>query len=268
MSTITDYYEKYDEDGRITSTKARKVEFTVTTTLLNQYIKPNHKILELGAGTGVYSFYYANRGNEVTATDLTLKHVEIIKQKLEAEGNNLRLHAEAVDATDLSQYESESYDVVTCLGPMYHLTDEMDRKKCIQESLRVLKPGGILGVAYINKHYIIHAIMTGENKFLTQSFIDKILNTGVIKDGEKECFWTDAFFTSPEEMEAFISKFEVEIIDHAATDGINPLLRSFIDKMDEEEYDAWINYCITNCREKSTLGISNHALLLCRKIKT
>lgn len=265
MNTITNYYEKYDEESRITSTNARKIEFTVTTTILNQYIKPSNKILELGAGTGVYSFYYANRGNDVTATDLTPKHVEFIKQKLEKQDNNLNLCAEIVNATDLSQYEAESFDIVTCLGPMYHLTDERDRKKCIQEALRVLKKGGILAVAYINKHYIIHAVMTGGKKFLTNDFVNKILNTGVIKEGEKECFWTDAFFTSPIEMEAFISEFDVEIVDHVATDGINPLLRGFIDKMDNEEYDAWISYCLNGCRDKGILGISNHALLLLRK---
>lgn len=265
MNAIVDYYEKANEGARITTTNSRKVEFLITTNILNQYVENNHKILELGAGTGVYSFYYAERGNEVLATDLTPKHIEIIKQRLSKSNNNVNLQAEVADATDLSQYESESFDVVTCLGPMYHLTDEDDRMNCIKESLRVLKKGGLLAVAYINKHFILHHVMLRDKKFLTQGFIDKILNTGVIKEGEEECFWTDAFFTTPAEMEEFIQKFDVEIVDHAGTDGLNPFLRSYVDEMNDDEYAQWVYYALSSCREKSILGMSNHGLLLCRK---
>jgi len=265
MSSIANYYENADENSRIINTNSRKIEFSVTTNVLNQYIEQHHKILELGAGTGVYSLYYAERGNEVLATDLTPKHVEIIKQKLYETNNNVNLSAEIANATDLSQYESESFDVVTCLGPMYHLTDEDDRKKCIQESLRVLRKGGLLAVAYINKHFILHHVMLRDKSFLTHKFIDKILNTGVIKEEEKECFWTDAFFTSPIEIESFIQEFDTKIIDHVGTDGLNPFLRNYIDEMNEEEYSQWVYYTLSSCREKSILGMSNHGLLLCRK---
>lgn len=265
MNNIVSYYEKYDEDSRLTSNNARKVEFTLTTMILNQYIEKHSKILELGAGTGIYSFYYADKGNDVTSTDITPKHIEIIKQKLKQNKKSLSLSAEAADATDLSNYQSESFDIVLCLGPMYHLTDLYTREMCIKESLRVLKKGGILAVAYINKHYILNSVMTRDKKFLTNDFVNKIMNTGVIKEGEKECFWTDAFFTTPIEIETFIEKFGVEIIDHAATDGLSPFLRDSIDNMNEEEYSAWLHYCFNSCREKSILGISNHGLLLCKK---
>jgi ubiquinone/menaquinone biosynthesis C-methylase UbiE len=266
MDNIINFYEKYDEESRLTTNNARKVEFNITTAILNQYIEPNHKILELGAGTGVYSFYYAKKGNEVIATDITPKHVRIIKEKLQEGDKDINLLAEVANATDLSQYEFESFDVVTCLGPMYHLVDDDDRKKCMRESLRVLKAGGILVVAYINKHYVIHSVMTTGKKFFTGDFVDKILSTGVIKEEEKECFWTDAFFTSPTEMESFIKEFNIELVDHVATDGISPLLGNFVDEMNDEEYNTWINYSLNSCREKSILGISNHVLLICRKI--
>lgn len=264
MNTIVNYYEKSNEDIRITMSNSSKVEFIVTTNVLNQYIKQHHRILELGAGTGVYSFYYAERGNEVIATDITPKHVEIIKKKL-CENNNMKLTAEVVNAADLSQYESESFDVVTCLGPMYHLTDENNRKKCIEEALRVLKKGGLLAIAYINKHFIFHHVMLRDKKFLTKEFIDKILNSGIIKEGEKECFWTDAFFTTPTEMESFVRSFGVQIVDHVGTDGLNPSLRNYVDGMDDNEYSQWIYYTLNSCRESSILGMSNHGLLICKK---
>lgn len=44
-----------------------------------------------------------------------------------------------LDATDMSIFEDESFDVVLNMGPFYHLVDISDREKCIRESLRVLK---------------------------------------------------------------------------------------------------------------------------------
>ncbi|MDF2881390.1 MAG: Methyltransferase type 11 [Clostridiaceae bacterium] len=265
MSNVANYYENTNEDIRLNTTNSRKVEFTVTTKILDQYIKPRHKILELGAGTGVYSFYYAEKGNQVLATDITPKHIEIINEKLKATKNKINLTAETADAVDLSKYESESFDVVTCLGPLYHVTEEKLREKCIQEALRVLKKDGILAIAYINKYYVLHHVMLRDKSFLSHKFIDKILNTGTIKEGEKECFWTDAFFTTPEEMESFIQQFDVQIVDHAGTDGLNPFLRDYIDGMNDDEYAEWIYYTLKSCREKSILGMSNHGLLVCKK---
>ncbi|MEG0775204.1 class I SAM-dependent methyltransferase [Clostridium sp.] len=266
MKAVIDFYESYDEEKRITTDKARKTEFYVTITILNQHIKPHNRILELGAGTGVYSFYYAERGNHVVATDLSPKHVEIMKQKLKEKHSNINLCAEVVDAVDLSIYEGEAFDVVNCLGPMYHFKEKEHRIKCIQECIRVLKPGGLLAISYINKHYIIHGVLANQKEFFTKDFVDDIMNTGTHNDGGENCFFTVAYFTSPMEMESFLTEFhEVEIIDHVSTDGIGTLLRSDIDELSEEQYDAYLSYVIKNCKDKSTMGLSNHGLLICRK---
>ena len=65
-----------------------------------------------------------------------------IYDTLEKEINNLKIGL--ANATNLEQYADESFDVVLCLGPMYHLTAIEDRENCIKENLRVLKPGGLL----------------------------------------------------------------------------------------------------------------------------
>jgi 2-polyprenyl-3-methyl-5-hydroxy-6-metoxy-1,4-benzoquinol methylase len=266
MKAVIDYYENYDEEKRITTDKARKTEFYVTTTILNEHIKGQNRILELGAGTGVYSFYYAERENHVVATDLSPKHVEIMKQKLKEKYSNISLCAEVVDAVDLSRYEDEAFHVVNCLGPMYHFKEKEQRVKCIQECIRVLKPGGILAISYINKHYIIHGVVANQKEFFTKGFVEGIMNTGTHADGGENCFFTVGYFTSPREMESFLGEFpEVEIIDHVSTDGIGTLLRSDIDGLSEEQYDAYLSYVMKSCRDESLLGLSNHGLLICRK---
>lgn len=167
MESIINYYDNSDEDSRLTTDNARKIEFLLTTKVLENFIKPYQNILELGAGSGVYSFYYAENMCNVVATDITPKHITQINQKLILKNSpQLNLEAKIVNATNLMEFDSESFDAVLCLGPMYHLTNENDRKKCIRESLRVLKKGGLLAIAYINKHYILHSVMTRDKKYL------------------------------------------------------------------------------------------------------
>lgn len=266
MNSVVNWYEEYDEDSRLSTDKARRIEFIVSTKILDEFIKPNDSILDEAAGTGIYSFYYAKKGHTVFAADITPKHIEIIREKLKNESNGVNIKAQVNDATDLSIFQDSEFDTVLCMGPIYHLIEADDRKKCISECLRVLKKGGILAIAYINKYYILPQLLAGADRYVIHdSVVHKLIDNGVIKEGDKDCFWTDTFFTAPAEMENFLNCFDVEIVDHAAVDGLSPLLRKSIDDMSEEEYKTWINYQLRTCREKSILGISNHGLIICRK---
>lgn len=265
LKAIIDYYENNDEDSRISTNKARKIEFIISTKILDEHIKPDYKIFDVASGTGAYSLYYAENGHDVLAADITPKHIETLNAKIRSSAKKLNIETLVNNAIDLSMFNPASFDTVLCMGPMYHLIEKSDREKCIEECIRVLKNGGILAIAYINKYYIIPHLITGRNKSLTSSLVSKVIDDGVIKDGEEDCFWTDAFFTSPIEIEEFLSQFNIDIIDHVAVDGLSPYLRGSIDAMSDEEYEIWVNYQLKTCREKSILGISNHGLVLCKK---
>lgn len=81
MKQIINSYENYDEESRLTTNKARRIEFITSTNILNEIIPKKAKILDCAAGTGVYSFYYAEKGHEVFAYDLTPKNVDIINSR-------------------------------------------------------------------------------------------------------------------------------------------------------------------------------------------
>lgn len=265
MNVVADYYENNQEEGRISTNKARKIEFIISSAILDGYINPQDSILDVASGTGIYSLYYAEKGHEVHAADLTPKHIEIINNKVSLSSTKLNIHTLVNNAVDLGKFHSDYFNTVLCMGPMYHMIEKSDREKCLLECIRVLKNGGILAIAYINKYFVIPHLLTGENKVFSKSILSKVIDEGVIRDGQEDCFWTDAFFTSPTEIEAFLSLYNVDIIDHVAADGLSPFLRSSIDDMSDEEYNLWIHYQLKTCREKSILGMSNHGLVICKK---
>ncbi|MEO3947744.1 class I SAM-dependent methyltransferase [Gorillibacterium sp. CAU 1737] len=262
MNQVIAYYDQIDEDSRFTR-KSRRVEYLTTLHVLDPLLPADARILEVGAGGGAYSFTYAGRGHEVTAVDLTPKHIELIQAKSQETG--IPLTAEVGNALNLSRYGEGTFDAVLCLGPMYHLTAEEDRDQCIEECLRVLKPGGVLAIAYIGKFSVMPMLASRQREFLREDVIRQVLDRGMTRAGEETCFWTDACFLSPQEMENMLARYEVVEVDHAGTDSICHTIQDAIDGMTEEEYGTWLSYHYETCREPSIRGMSTHGLYVCCK---
>lgn len=266
MEDVIRFYEVVDEELRF-QRNSRRIEFLTSIKALAPFIQNSSKILELGAGTGAYSFYYAEKGHEVTALDLTPTNIEKIKHK-KGKYEELNLNAVVGDATDLSQFESESFDSVLCFGPFYHIINSEARRQLIEESLRVLNSGGILAIAYINKYSVVPMLIKKIPQFINEGTINKVINNGYLMGRDPEGFWTDSHYTSPDEIEEYISGFNIKIIDHLGTDGLSHTLSNEVDELPEEKFEILTKYHYETCRERSILGISSHGLLICRKDKT
>ena len=50
---------------------------------------------------------------------------------------------------DLYMYQDNTFDITLVLGPLYHLYDEEDIYKAINEAIRVTKTGGKIFIAFI-----------------------------------------------------------------------------------------------------------------------
>lgn len=265
MDGIIGYYDNYDEEIRLSKDNAHRIEFLTTTHFLEKYLPSNASLLDVAAGTGAYSFYFAEMGHHVDARDITPSHVTKMEAKLSEHNGPIDLTVGQGDARDLSEFQNEQYDMVLCMGPHYHLLDSRDRQKCIGECLRVLKKGGILAIAYINKYAIFTHFAHRNKRQLTPSILDKVINKGYILSTDEDCFWTDAYYTSPTEMADFMSVFDVEPIHFIAADGIGLILHDSINNLSNEEFDTWMAYHLKTCTESSINGLSIHGLFIGRK---
>jgi SAM-dependent methyltransferase len=85
---------------------------------------------------------------------------------------------------------------------MYHLLEKSVQQTCVQECLRVLKPGGILAAAYVNRLFIFPSLVQASTDFLNERWMKLILEDRTISSADADCFWTDAYFHTPDEMES------------------------------------------------------------------
>lgn len=260
---IVESYESSREEDRLTTNNARKIEFITTIRIFNELFDNKMKVLDCAAGTGVYSFYLADNGYDVTATDITPRHIEFINKKLKDKKYNM--NTLVLDATNMNIFEDESFDIVLNMGPFYHLITETQRNKCLSESLRVLKKGGILITSYIPKYYVFQYVALNDMQYMDMELAEQLINTGVLKHNDEKCFWTDTYYSSLDEMEELYKRNGLQVIEHFAQDGISPLLRDKVDSFNTAEFDIWCNYHYNICREKSVLGASNHVIIAGRK---
>ena len=168
---VKNYYRHFDEKNRLRNDNSGKLESLMTMRILENRLPPVQltenpegavadgaagadsvneiSILDLGGGAGVYSFPLAKKGYKVTLADLSETLLaQADKQKKEDNVQNL-ISCDQVNATDLSCYKDQSFDVVLLFGPLYHLTEKTEREKCISEVCRVLKRGGKIFASFI-----------------------------------------------------------------------------------------------------------------------
>ena len=260
---VVESYENYKEENRLTTNNARRIEYLTTTKVLGEHIKPNSKILDCAAGTGIYEFGLADRQHDVTATDITPRHIDVINQALEKK--NYSMNTAVLDATDMSVFDDETFDVVLNMGPFYHLIAEDQREKCLSECLRVLKKGGILVTAYIPRFYVFQYVAMSDEKYLDSALAKQLVETGVLRHDDEKCFWTDTYYSSKEEMEMIYANHDIKVLDHFAQDGLAPLLSQKVDSWSEAQFKIWCDYHYSICREKSVLGASNHVIIIGEK---
>ena len=151
---VKNYYKHFDEKNRLRNDNSGKLEFLMTMRILEKNLPSladgsDISILDLGGGAGVYSFPLAKKGYKVTLADLSETLLaQAKKQKEEDKVQNL-ISCDQVNATDLSCYKDNSFDVVLLFGPLYHLTEKDEREKCVREIKRVLKAGGKVFASFI-----------------------------------------------------------------------------------------------------------------------
>ena len=256
---IIDKYTEYDEDSRLIKDRAHNIEYLTTIRYIQKFLKPGSKILEVGAGTGRYSLALAKMGYSVVATDLTPKHVDIMKRKSKRLNN---FQCMVADALDLSMFKDNSFDMVLNLGPMYHMFHQKDKEQVVKETLRVAKKNAVCMFAYLAHASLItgYALSAGRNNVVTRmvSLMDK---TGRIKDTPEEVF--ASFYV--EDFKKLFKKTGTTYITNIATDGIAPAMSEWVERLSKKDYQAFLNWHFMTCERLDQQGFSSHLLYICKK---
>lgn len=254
---LNDFYSNSDEDSRLLSQHG-KVEFLTTCKYIDKCIKPDSKFVEIGAGTGRYSLFYADKGYDVTAIEYVQHNLDILKSNIKP---NMNIRAEQGDAVDLSRFADDTFDVTVVLGPLYHLYDKSDVDKAISEAIRVTKKDGYVMFAYLTSDSIMidwairdHHLIDGYPNDFDENF--KMIN---YEEGIFSAYYVKEF------MDIMNKYNNVDYVSNVATDGMTRHIKEFVDQLDNKEFEQYMKYHLSTCERYDLQGYSNHMLYICKK---
>ena len=255
---LKNYYEQYDEEGRLLS-KHGRVEYITTMRYIEKYLRAGMRVLEIGAATGRYSHALAQKGYRVDAVELIEHNIEVFKQNT-LPGENITITQG--NAVDLSVFEDDTYDITLLLGPMYHLFTTEDKLKALSEAIRVTKKGGVVFAAYCmgDASVLSHGFIRGE----IYNIIEKcMLNTETFDTFSNP--WDIFELYRKEDIDKLRSEFNVTQLHFVASDGYTNHMRATVDNMDDRMYEIYVKYHLATCERQDMVGYSHHTLDIFRK---
>ena len=258
IESLTNYYNTHDEDQRLTS-KRGSVEFLTTVRYVEKYLEKGMKILEIGAGTGRYSHYFARKGYSVDAVELMERNIEVFKKNTR---NEEKVTICQGDATKLDFIESEQYDITLLLGPMYHLYTDEDKHAAMSEAIRVTKRGGIVFAAYCNNDMTVYHFGFLKGGFTLGEHNELIdFETFKLNSTPREIF---ALYRK-EDIDELMKSFEVKRLHYVGTDMLTRFIGAVVDSMSDEIFEMYMKYHFCVCERADMIGATSHMLDIFRR---
>ena len=259
--TIRDFYDAAVEGewNRI----AGRPEFLLTCRMLDRYIKPGDKVLDIGGGPGRYALYLADRGCDVTLLDLSPENVKFAEGRAAEQG--LSIKTIAGDAREADQLAHENYNHVLLMGPMYHLLEKGECVKAMHAALHALKQGGLIyvsfisliaGIIYYMKNMPEAIALPGEAAY-QKCFLEKKTYAG-------DAF-TKATFMEQSEILPFMAQFPLQKLHFFGQEGFLSPCEKSIMSQPQEIIELWLDLCEKTWDREEYLSWSEHLMYVGRK---
>ena len=236
----------------------------ITTHIMDRYIQAGNSILDIGGGPGHYSIHYAKQGHPVTLLDLSDENVRFAKKKARQHG--VRITALQGNALDLSRFADHSFDIVFLMGPLYHLMNEDNRIRALQEAKRVLKPGGYLFTSFI---LMFGGVIYGLRE-LPETILwpDEQVLFDVAADSKSLAFeaFTYSWMTTVEDAEKLLASvpgLKTETV--FAQEGILAPYRNILRQSPKKIRLGWYDYALRFCEKREYLTHTEHLMIVSEK---
>lgn len=254
MNELETYYGKFCEDKRLLS-RHGQVEYRTTMTYIHKYLKEGDSILDIGAGTGRYCVPLSEEGYTVEAIELVKYNLGMLKAK------KSKVKAYQGSALDLNRYPDNCFDCTLLFGPMYHLFTKEDKIKALSEAKRVTKVNGIILVAYVMNEYSI--LVHG---FRDNHILESIEQGKVDKSFQVQTTIDDLYsYIRLEQIDELNKEVQLDRIEIIAADGPADYMRPILNKMDENTFEAFMDYHLATCQRQDLIGASSHTVDILRK---
>ena len=233
MTELEEYYNKFNEEKRLNS-RHGQVEYRVSMKYIHKYLNEaakrvgteQVKVLDIGAGTGRYSVPLAEEGYDVTAVELVKYNLGILKKKASP------VKAIQGNAINLKKIPNKSFDVTLLFGPMYHCMNEYS----------------VITYGFKERH-ILDCMEEGR---FNEDF-QTISGPSALYD-----------YMRIEQIDALNQAVGLQRIQILSPDGPANYIRSFLNQLSEQEFEAFVRYQMAVCERADLIGAGAHTVDILR----
>ena len=264
MTELEQHYNKFNEEKRLDS-RHGQVEYITSMKYIHIYLEElkkeskksvdEIKILDIGAGTGKYSVPLADEGYDVSAVELVKHNLGLLKAK------NSAVKAYQGNALKLKRFDEGQFDMALLFGPMYHLFSYEDKLKALTEAKRVVRPGGIILVAYLMNEYSVITYA-----FKEQHIMECLKEGRLTEDYHTVSQEKDLYdYMRTEDIERLNNEAGLTRIKIISPDGAANYIRPYLNRLTDEEFNEFIKYHLSTCERTDMLGAAAHTLDILRR---
>lgn len=242
-------------------------EFLLSTHMMERYIHPGDRILDIGGGPGRYAIHFARRGCEVTLVDLSEENVRLAQAKAAEAGVSIR--AVAANCLTLCDLSLGEFDHVFLMGPLYHLLDPADQKLAVEHALAHLTQGGKFYATFIQTFAgILYDLKNGGNivRDSTEPDTCSIVDAIVTGSDYRGRAFTRACFTHPRNILPFMEQFPLRKMHLFGQEGILAPNEPDLLRREPEEIACWLEIAKKYLEVPELLALSEHAMYIGEKL--
>jgi len=257
-SKVEDHYNRnaQQEWERL---EAHRTELAVTLKVLRDFLPPAPAtVADIGGGPGRYAITLAGWGYGVTLVDLSSNNLALARQKALNAGVLLSATVQA-NALNLSQFETENFDAVLLMGPLYHLLEEDERSMAATEAVRILRSGGMMFTAFISRYAPFRWSARFDPSWYTKrrQYGQRVLRTGVHDQGTG---FPNSYFAHPSEISPLMEKCGLKTLMVVGCEGVASMGEEGVNELQGAEWEAWVELNYQIGKDPYSHGAAEHLL--------
>ncbi len=266
---IRNFYDRYAEaeTQRWDKSPVEQVKQYVHRFHLDAHVRAGDKVLELGAGTGIFTEQLASITEDLTITDISPVQLALNQKRGKALGYEEKVkHWDLADITDLKQFSDDTYDVVLCYGgPLSYVFEQ--KHQALAEIKRVLKPGGKALISVMNLWGTVHQYLTAIMLEVSPAENEKVMRTGNLHPSSFTPSDHHCHMFRAEELKADLAQVGFEILSLSASNCISAMRADDIPeiKKDAEKWQYFLDLEIRACQSPGMIESGTHLIAVVQK---